>query len=606
LKGHAARVLGRALLFGLLAGGLVGLWNGGHYLGADLPGMLLYTVGRTLTACLPVVLHFALWYWALAQVLFSRNEEGRTALTATFLALPPTLMHVGFLANRAWGIRPSELFGGYGVGRNLLLVAGVMLLAGLWAALESQREELEPPKPPWRGLAATLAVWAGLALGVPFWLGQAAQPVPTPPVIVLVIDALRADEPSYAGNPRPTTPNLDAFRRDAVDFAQAIAPSTFTKSSIASLFTSRSAYEHGLYWGSREVDGVLRADLLSQAEVTLAELFREKGYLTTAWVQNSHLRSFMGFDQGFVDYHDQQGSIERIHGKLLPFLAGPGKRYGAFAYVHYIDLHDPYRPEPPYETMFGGSAQVYEGFDLDQWGRVLDDVRRGKVTLSAEQLASLRGLYAGQLRAIDEELGRLFARLKASGLYDRSVIVVTSDHGEAFGEHGFIAHSTTPYDELVRVPLLLKLPENRHAGATVREQVRSIDLAPTLLDLLGWKKRPSMSGCSLLPLLAGGTLAEECRTAVIEIAEEGAYPTVALRTERWKLIHREHGEELYDLVADPAERVNLLAQGELPPELAPLRERIAQVLEARKALERREVELDARQIQELRGLGYVK
>jgi arylsulfatase A-like enzyme len=315
----------------------------------------------------------------------------------------------------------------------------------------------------------------------------------------------------------------------------------------------------------------------------------------------------MGFAQGFVDYRDQQGGIERIHRRFLRWLRGAGGHYPWFAYLHYIDLHDPYRPEPPYDVMFGRHAPVYEGIDLGEWGAYLEAVRQGRQTLSAAEVAQLEAYYDGQLRFLDDRIARLLEELRRRGRYEDTLIVLTSDHGDAFLEHGFISHSTTPYDELVRVPLIVKLPGNRHAGREVAAQVRLVDVMPTVLDLLGLPVPPEVAGCSLRPLWAGGPAAERppgCEEAVIEIAEEGAYPVVAIRAGGFKYIHHEQvGDELYDLSSDPGEARNLLGAG-LAQEEA-LRERALAVVAAREALSGERIELDEETIRELKALGYI-
>jgi arylsulfatase A-like enzyme len=439
----------------------------------------------------------------------------------------------------------------------------------------------------------------------------------------LLIDALRADHLSSYGYRRQTTPAIDALARDGVLFRQAIAQSTFTKSSIATLFTGRYPFQHGVYWGSLELaSGAVISDVLPEEEICLAEELRERGYLTAAWVQNSHLRQVMGFGQGFVSYRDSQGSIERIHRKVRPWLRGAARRYPFFAYLHYIDLHDPYRPPPPYDTLFGDPGDVYGGVDLDEWGAFLAAVREGKRRLSAAEVAGLEALYDGQLRHIDDEIGRLFAELRALGLYDRSLIVVTADHGDGFMEHGFISHSTTPYEELVRVPLVVKLPGGRFAGTVVERQVRLADVMPTILDAVGARRWPRLAGCSLLPLIAegewfeprsgeprsgepdAGDLEGDCDLAVIEIAEEGAYPVVAIRRGGWKYIHHQkRPDELYDLARDPGERVNRLPEG---GEAAAELERLALEVVARRPDAADRVELDEQAKRELKALGYLE
>ncbi len=430
-----------------------------------------------------------------------------------------------------------------------------------------------------------------------------------------MVDALRADHVGAYGYERATTPAIDSLAQGGVVFEQTIAQSTFTKTSIASLFTGRYPYRHRVYWGSRKVgagaeEGVT-ADILKPDEITLAESLSQRGYLSAAWVQNSHLRRFMGFAQGFLQYHDQQGSIERIHDKFFPWVRrGPGSRHPFFAYLHYIDLHDPYLPEPPYDTMFGPLGDVYEGVDFRRWGNYLADVREGRRELSESEIEQLRSLYDGQLRRIDDRIATLLHHLQADGLYDDMMIIVTADHGDAFMEHSFISHSTDPYDEVAKVPLIVKFPKGRFAGKKITEQVRLIDIFPTILDSLdiGLRRKqsePQLDGCSLLALLEERERKPGCDQAVIEIAEEGAEPTLALRTAEWKYIHfdGEREDELYDLRVDPGEQENLISV--LPPEEQPLRDLVLALVAQRQASAGDDVELDEKVIRELKRLGYL-
>jgi arylsulfatase A-like enzyme len=368
---------------------------------------------------------------------------------------------------------------------------------------------------------------------------------------------------------------------------------------------------------------------LAGEEQTVAEAFRDHGYLTAAWVQNSHLRGFMGFGQGFVQYHDQQGDIARIHRHFTRWVRGPAAGYPFFVYLHYIDLHDPYRPPPPYDTMFGErvAPELYAGVDFAHWGAELAAIRDGERTLSPAEVEQLGRYYDGQIRAIDDRIGELVAELKRRGLYDDTVIVLTADHGDALYEHGFIAHSTVPYEELARVPLIVKLPAQRSAGTRIQPQVRLVDVYPTLLDLAGIGGRSpgsavaggdaALAGCSLVPLIRLGERPPEmagCAQAVIEIAEEGAYPVVAVRSDRYKYIHHQHRlDELYDLAADPGERHNLMVDEtgaprppeELTGEPAELRHRALAAVAARGQRKAEEIQLDPETIRELQALGYL-
>lgn len=653
-----------ALVVGAVVGVVGGAIAGWDELGAGYPLLLADSVRRwlawTLAGSVAFWLVLAAGWTLLKPTRLFRTRPRLATAVAAGLAWAPLVAVAGYFANRAWGIRPSDLLTARGLAPNLGLVTGAVAawLVVTWLLVRAaQRPDPEPsaaPRRMRRGAAAAAVVVAGalaLHLGVAWGFGRPAPgKTERPDLIVLLVDALRADHVGGYGYPRETTPAIDALARDGIVFRQAVAASTFTKSSIASLFTGRFPFQHGVYWGSRRDDsGAVRADLLGDGAVTLAEVLRDRGYLTEAWVQNSHLVSRMGFGQGFVDYRDQQGGATRITRLLERWLGGPGRRYPYFAYVHYIDLHDPYLPPPPYDAMFGDPAgrdlDPYRGIDLDEWGAYLEAVRRGERTVEPERLERLEALYDGQLRAVDDRIGELLGRLRRLGLYESSLIVVTADHGDGFGEHGFISHSTVPYEELVRVPLIVKLPGGRAAGTAVDRQVRLVDLYPTLLDAAGVGEagRPEVAGCSLLPLLraeAGGPVPGRdpaCGVAVIEIAEEGAErPTLALRTWRWKFIRREgRADRLYDLVADPGERVDLVrAEEELGGEeageaggaarigspgagvdgsggsdaaaaLAGFRRLADQIEERRGEAEAPRIELDRRQIEEFKALGYL-
>lgn len=529
----------------------------------------------------------------------------RLALPAvTALAMGPWIAYFGYRINLYRGIRPSQLLDSYALEVNLLYLLGCGLV---WVVLVALRSRPVSPTTGRVWLLASLMVLLLVIHGaLTFAFAPREQPHEMPNVLVLLIDALRADHLSGYGYGRETSPSLDALAADGVTFRHTIAQSTFTKSSIASLFTGRNVFQHGVYWGSqRETPESITSDLLGLEENTLAERLREGGYYTTAWVQNSHLRGFMGFSQGFVSYRDQQGSIEKINGRFRHWLGNGAQRYPWMAYLHYIDLHDPYLPKPPYDTLFGSYTEVYKGLDLANWGTYLEAVRNGEEVPTELEVEQYRVLYDGLIRMVDDKIGRLLEELKTAGLYDRTLIVVTSDHGDAFMEHGFISHSTTPYDELVKVPLIVKFPDSRHRGQTIEEQVRLIDVLPTVLDVVGIEGDATIAGCGLVDLLTtpGKPRPPGCVFAFSEIAETGAYPTVAVRTKEKKLIHFEKAnDQLFDLLDDPGEHRPIEPTEEDDLHLESM---AFQVVADRALKDQEQIELDEQQIRELKALGYI-
>jgi arylsulfatase A-like enzyme len=601
------RLLPGALAAAALAGALAGGWTGWADGGNRFPVLLLDALRQAWRWSLPAAAIAALLAAAVCAPLARRWARWGAAAAITLAALPLVALG-GYALNRRLGIRPSELAESYALSRNLAYLA--LCALGITVAVWLGRRALgREPGHARAWLAAALLPWLGLEAALGLWsrTGGGDQ---RPDVLVLLVDALRADHVGTYVYARPTTPAIDALARDGIVFEQAVSQSTFTKTSIASLFTGLNPYRHGVYRGSQRENPVkVTSDVLPRRLMTVAEVLRDHGYLTAAWVQNSHLRGFMGFAQGFVAYRDQQGPVERISRRVEHFLALAGRRLPFFVYAHFIDLHDPYRPPPPYDAMFGapaGADAAYAGVDLAEWGAYLADLREGKRRLEPAQVARLEALYDGQLRRLDDRVGLLLARLKRLGLYDSTLIVLTSDHGDGFLEHGFISHSTTPYEELVRVPLIVKLPAGRAAGSRVAPQVRLIDVMPTVLDASGVREELPLDGCSLLPLLRpAAEQPVECAVAVVEIAEDGDTPTVALRTARAKFIRRAgKPDELYDLAADPRETRNLAGTG-LAEEVVFAR-LAADIAQRRRQAVSEQVTLDQRLIRELKALGYLK
>jgi arylsulfatase A-like enzyme len=323
---------------------------------------------------------------------------------------------------------------------------------------------------------------------------------------------------------------------------------------------------------------------------------------TGAWIQQTHLAAYMGFGQGFLAYRERQGRAPRLTRAFLDWARAIGRHAPFFAYLHYIDLHDPYRPEPPFDRLYGETGDVYAGVDFARWGAARAEINAGVRRLAPGDLEQLVALYDGQLTWVDRRIGELFDGLRRLGLYDASWIVLTSDHGEGFMEHGFISHSSVPYEELVRVPLLVKLPRGEHGGARVARQVRIVDVMPTLLEATGAAAAAALDGASLLPLIRGDA---ERSAAFPELAITEWKDSVAVRSEALKLIRLPDGRAaLYDLAADPGERTDVL--GARAAEAAPLVRAAEAVLAARGTQARPRVVLGADEIEELRALGYVE
>ena len=277
-----------------------------------------------------------------------------------------------------------------------------------------------------------------------------------------------------------------------------------------------------------------------------------------------------------------------------------------FAYLHFREPHSPFDPPPPFDTRFGPDAPLARAARSGAWTR---DVNDGRRAITREELDHLVRLYDGNLAWADSQVGELRRALEALGLWEKLVVVVSADHGEAFHEHGFIGHNKQLYQETARIPLIVRFPQGRGpAGVRVRELVDLVDLAPTIADVFGvapgaGQPDSGYQGRSLLAVAAGapGKPATLARTA----HEEGVY---AVTDGRFKLIHAigSGTDALFDLEADPGEtqRSRRRAAGAhrlLSPVAAPL----ADVRRARPAGRRRRATLSPEEAESLRALGYV-
>ena len=362
-----------------------------------------------------------------------------------------------------------------------------------------------------------------------------------PNVIVYVVDCLRADHVGAYGYGLPTTPELDRLAEDAVLLEDLNSCASWTKPSTACLFTSMLPTFHQ----ARTVD-----DALPRSRMTLAEVFRREGYTTAAWVANPVIdpRVFF-FNQGFDRWGDLRSFEERsrrshlhdmdpdaadITEAVLPWLEAH-RRDLFFLYLHSLDLHFPYKARPPFDKKFVSAGST--GFDRD------------------------RELYDAELAYNDREIGKLVDRLKELDLYDDTLLFVTADHGEEFGEHGASRHGKTLYQQALHIPGVLKLPGSRLRGRRSKALASNIDVAPTLLELAGIESPAEFQGRSLHEVIEKD-VAETERRAVAELLAPNVV-AYSIRDERFKHIKAmvpEAREMLFDLGLDPAEGVNLLPQ----------------------------------------------
>lgn len=307
-----------------------------------------------------------------------------------------------------------------------------------------------------------------------------------PNVILICLDTVRGDHMGFNGyTRRATTPSLDALAARSVVYADASASSGWTKPSVPSFLTGTPPAIHGVYEGSARGAAGVTSDVLPEAAVTLAEVFRDAGFRTGAFVQNAQLRRGMGFEQGFETFVDGAGRADEIRVAGLDWLDQQATDAPFFLYLHFLDAHWPYPVPDEYALRWARAEEIAPYRDGDS--RALRDaINHGEVPFGAEEREALLALYDGSIRYLDDQLGELLRDLDARGLTGDTVIALVSDHGEEFGENGRIGHGHGLSEGLLRVPFLIHVPGDAGlAGLTIETPVSLLDLFPTLLHAAG-------------------------------------------------------------------------------------------------------------------------
>jgi arylsulfatase A-like enzyme len=346
-----------------------------------------------------------------------------------------------------------------------------------------------------------LLTLAMLALGC-----RAERP---PNVCIVVIDTLRTDRVGWLSGDRGVTPFLDTLADRAFVFPHAYAASSWTSPSIASLWTSRYPSQHHV---------TSAFSVLADSERTLAEMLAKRGYVTGGFSANPLVSTQLGYQQGFDRYEAtapgaQAGlwavkeRADKLNAKALAWLdevrGGPRAGAPVFLYLQYMEPHFPYIPPRPFVA-----KSFARHDDGDRLHRTFADMLREKSRWAKpdpEALAVMEALYDGEVMSVDEGVRDLFAELTKRGILDDAIVVVTSDHGEEFLDHGGMGHGLTLYEEVARVPLFLRLP-GQAARQDVDEEVSLLDVTPTLLDLLGILRPATVEGRSLASRLRSPSL----------------------------------------------------------------------------------------------------
>lgn len=385
---------------------------------------------------------------------------------------------------------------------------------------------------------------------------------PPPNVLILLMDTLRADRLHCYGHGRPTSPTVDSLAAAGIRYA-CFASADYTQASTASLFTGKYPFVHG-YVNSRYA--------LAGVNHTLAEILRDAGYRTGAFIANGLAGRKYGMAQGFEHHFERnRASAEELVDAAATFVVQePGRPW--FAYLHFLDVHDPYRAPPEFRARFappGGFAEdMTDTLLLERshaaawWGTAQgwwdSDAERHRVE---GYFADYERLYDGAILYWDGQVRRLLRAIETTGQAGNTLVIVTSDHGEQLFEHGFFGHGNAAFDECLRVPLIVLDPRTSDGGTSLREggAASLVDVLPTLCARLGL---PVPDGAQGVDLAADGSAPRDTVYTEGTFMANRPFPTLiqSLRAGGWKLVldRLRDAKALYHVEADPAERRDLL------------------------------------------------
>ncbi len=409
-------------------------------------------------------------------------------------------------------------------------------------------------------------------------------------VLIFLVDALRADHLSVYGYARPTSPQLAQFSATAERFDDALAVTSWTKPTVATILTGLPPEGHGA--------GLHLSPLRPEAPY-LPELFRAAGYRTVAVSASPNVNAALGFARGFdeFDYLPPAGDLSAPANAVLEKMAAALKRVPSalpvFLYVHILEPHTPYLPPVEFNRFNTPGLIVPAGFDLTPLGLPF---------APPAILQNRRDRYDGEVLAADDAFGGALALLRAAGRSENALVIFVADHGEEFGEHDGLEHGETLYPEVLRIPLLIRWPDGRAAGAVNSAPVSQLDLAPTLRAAAGL---PASSNGSGFPLQSAAPAGRRRYASLLD-----GDAVESLRDGRWELqwIHRaghfpgKATLQLYDLAADPDELHDLADK--FPARAALMRGQLRSAAPARAAKVAPQAD-DPELLKQLKALGYL-
>ncbi len=419
-------------------------------------------------------------------------------------------------------------------------------------------------------LAAFSACWSGEHAPVAAGTGDALRSMKFKDynIVLVSFDAVQARHVHALGYPRDITPTIDAMAKEGYNFTDAISVSSWTVPASMTWFTGVYPSDHkilnkyAVY--NPPVEKIARLKELSPNLITLTEIMKQNGYITGGFTGDAGVSGVFGFRDGFDVYEDKVvfGDMDQSVPKALAWLgANKGKKF--FLFLHGYDAHGQCIPQAGFDYRFVDPAydKRYTGSKEEQESLREEGLAKGRLEMRPEDIAFWRAVYDEKINREDGRFKRFLDGLKDLGLLDRTVFVLTSDHGTEFFEHNRIDHGFTLYSELINVPLIIKLP-GRPGGGSVPTMVSSIDVMPTILDLMDVtvpaSVKQQLRGTSLVPAMQGAP-------TVKDVYSETDYRLYTFKRsvitpEGWKFIYtlESNQRELFNLKKDPMETVNLV------------------------------------------------
>lgn len=443
--------------------------------------------------------------------------------------------------------------------------------------------------------ASALLVAAGCGGDGGEGAGAVGVPEEPHPVIVINLNAVRADHLGCYGYERETTPNIDALASESVRFEWAFAQAPDPAPSQASIVSGLYPTTHQMF------DETTR---LPEEVVTMAEAFSDEGLKTAAFVDGGFMSEAFGLAQGFEEFDDSAGGgLEEIGPKAMSWIEQHADQ-SFFLMIHAYDAHAPYAPPAEYRDMFTeGLEPPSDGFEPTPAQMKPGGEPGAAELLLPNDLAYAKALYDAELRHIDHWIGELITKLEELGLDQKATVALLSDHGQEFQEHGDLLHGQI-YTTVTRVPMMVRLPGGVQAG-TVADYVETVDLMPTLLDLSGIGLPETVQGESLVPLALGQ--GEPPYLAFSESRHFGGQLAIAMGGYRMILNLDPENAELYQLETDPLERQNI-ADSE-PRRLQVLNSRLQnwrERVESASFDPEKQEQVDQDTLDQLKGLGYIQ